>query len=193
VTTDTSMHLTDLRNALAGLDIELIDALGTRLGRALWRGRRVLIAGNGGSAAHAQHLAAELVGRYRAERAPLSAIALHAETSSVTAIANDYGWDEVFARQVMAHGRRHDVFFAISTSGASANLLRGTAAARDGDLEVWALTGKRPNPLAAAADVAVAVDAPTTATVQEVHQVIVHLLCQQVDTFAASATGVARR
>lgn len=190
---EVSLHLSDLRTALDGLDVELINDLGARLGRALWRGRRMLIAGNGGSAAHAQHLAAELVGRYRAEREPLSAIALHAETSSITAIANDYGWDEVFARQVAAHARRHDVFLALSTSGASANLLRATAAAREIGVEVWALTGTRPNPLAAAADITVAVDAHSTATVQEVHQVIVHLLCERVDSFVCSAATRSRR
>jgi phosphoheptose isomerase len=193
VTTDTALHLSELRVALDALDVTQLDDLGDRLGRALRRGRRLLVAGNGGSAAHAQHLAAELVGRYRTERRPLSALALHAESSTVTAIANDYGWNDVFARQVVAHGRMHDVFLGISTSGSSANVLRAATAARERGLEVWALTGRSPNPLAGSADIAVTVDAENTATVQEVHQVVVHLLCERVDAcIDAAPTGVRR-
>jgi D-sedoheptulose 7-phosphate isomerase len=174
-------HVEALRVALATLDYAPIERIGAELACLLDRNGRVLIAGNGGSAAHAQHLAAELVGRYRDERRPFSVIALHAETSSVTAIANDYGWDEVFARQVRAHGRPGDALLAISTSGASANLLAAAGAAAACGVQVWALTGRAPNPLAGAADMAVCVDALTTATVQEVHQVLVHLLCEIVD------------
>lgn len=123
-------------------------------------GGRLLAAGNGGSAAQAQHLTAELVGRYRTDRPPFSAIALHADTSSTTAIANDYGVDELFARQVRAHGRPGDVLILLSTSGASANLLSAAAAGRAAGLHVWALTGPAPNPLAAAADEAFCVAAP---------------------------------
>ena len=93
------------------------------------RGQRLLAAGNGGSAAEAQHLTAELVGRFDGERVPFSAISLHAETSAVTAIANDYGYDDVFARQVRAHGRSGDVLMLLSTSGKSPNLLRAAEAA----------------------------------------------------------------
>jgi D-sedoheptulose 7-phosphate isomerase len=143
---------------------------------------RVLIAGNGGSAAHAQHLSAELVGRYRdSRREPCSAIALHADTSSITAIANDFGWSEVFERQIRAHGRRGDAFIAISTSGTSTNLLRAAATANRCGLHVVALTGRTPNPLADCAEAAVCVRADATATVQEVQQVVVHLLCEAVD------------
>ena len=129
----------------------------------------------------AQHLTAELVGRYRDDRPALSAIALHAETSSLTAIANDYGWDHGFARQVQAHGRPGDVFLGLSTSGRSANVLSAMQAAHDGGLQVWALTGPGPNPMLELAGESVAVAAPSTATVQEVHQVAVHLLCAAVD------------
>ncbi|CAM5680972.1 D-sedoheptulose 7-phosphate isomerase OS=Streptomyces griseomycini OX=66895 GN=FHS37_002862 PE=4 SV=1 [Streptomyces griseomycini] len=104
-------------------------------------GGRLLAAGNGGSAAQAQHLTAEIVGRYRDDRPPFSAIALHADTSSTTAIANDYGVDEVFARQVRAHGREGDVLMLLSTTGASANLLSAADAARAAGVRVWALTG----------------------------------------------------
>lgn len=174
-------HVAALLDALPLLDTDLLDAWGSRLATVLVGGGRLLVAGNGGSAAQAQHLTAELVGRYRDDRPALSALALHAETSSVTAIANDYGWDHVFARQVQAHGRPGDVFLGMSTSGRSGNVLGAMQAARDGGLQVWAMTGAGPNPVARAADEALEVAAPATATVQEVHQVAVHLICAAVD------------
>jgi D-sedoheptulose 7-phosphate isomerase len=172
----TTRALTDVLQ-----QVERIDRWGRRLATVLGGGGRLLVAGNGGSAAHAQHLTSELVGRYRDERRPLSAIALTAETSTVTAVLNDYGAEAVFARQVRAHGRPGDVFLAVSTSGRSANLLQAARDARDAGLVVWALTGGLPNPLAALADDALTVAAPTTATVQEVHQLVVHLLCEAIE------------
>lgn len=182
-------HLAALRAPLDALEAECdrIDVWGRRLARVLLDGGRLLVAGNGGSAAQAQHLTAELVGRYRDDRVPLSAIALHAETSATTAIVNDYGAEEVFARQVRAHGRPGDVLLTLSTSGSSPNVLAAVRAGREGGLECWALTGPAPNPLAAAAD-AVVVPAEATATVQEVHQVVVHLLCAAVDVEVAALT-----
>jgi D-sedoheptulose 7-phosphate isomerase len=160
------------------LDVDRLDRWGRRLAGVLTDGGRLLAAGNGGSAAQAQHLTSELVGRYRDDRMPFSAIALHAETSTVTAVMNDYGADAVFARQVRAHGRPGDVFLALSTSGRSANLLAAARAARESGLHVWAITGRPASPLAALADDALAVDAESTAVVQEVHQLVVHLLCE---------------
>ncbi|WP_093849740.1 D-sedoheptulose-7-phosphate isomerase [Streptomyces pini] len=154
---------------------------GERLARVLAGGGRLLAAGNGGSAAQAQHLTAELVGRYRDDRPPFSAIALHADTSSTTAIANDYGVDEVFARQVRAHGREGDVLMLLSTSGASANLLSAAEAGRGAGMSVWALTGPAPNPLAAGSDESLCVRAGSTATVQELHLVTVHMVCAAFD------------
>ena len=174
-------HVAALLRALPALDTGQLDDWGSRLADVLVGGGRLLCAGNGGSAAQAQHLTAELVGRYRDDRPALSAIALHAETSALTAIANDYGYDAVFARQVQAHGRPGDVFLGLSTSGRSGNVLAAIEAARAGGLTVWALTGPGPNPVADASDDAVCIDAPATATVQEVHQVAVHLLCAAVD------------
>lgn len=159
---------------------------GDRLAEVLPAGGRLLAAGNGGSAAQAQHLTAELVGRYREERPAYSAISLHAETSSVTAIGNDYGFEHVFARQVAAHGRTGDVLMLLSTSGRSANLLSAAMTARSTGLAVWALTGPGPNPLAEVADEALCVDAATTATVQEAHLVAVHLLCEFFDAAVAA-------
>jgi type III pantothenate kinase len=140
-----------------------------------------MAAGNGGSAAEAQHLTAELVGRFVDERRPLSALCLSAETSSLTAIVNDYGADEVFARQVQAHGRPGDVLVLLSSSGRSPNLLTAAQRARAAGVRVWAMTGNRPNPLADRADEALAVRARTTAVVQEVHLAAVHALCAAVD------------
>ena len=162
-------------------DVHRLELWGERLAVVLTSGGRLLAAGNGGSAAQAQHLTSELVGRYVDDRQPLSALALHAESSSVTAILNDYGVDDVFARQVLAHGRAGDVLLALSTSGRSRNLLCAALAAREAGLTVWALTGPCPNPLAALADDCISVDTARTAVVQEVHQLAVHLMCEAIE------------
>nr|WP_245180345.1 SIS domain-containing protein [Streptomyces montanisoli] len=162
-----------------------VERWGAELAARLGGGARLLAAGNGGSAAQAQHLTAELVGRYREDRPPYSALALHADTSSTTAIANDYGVQEVFARQTSAHGRPGDVLMLLSTSGASANLLAAADEARRIGMPVWALTGPSPNPLAAASDEALCVRAPASATVQELHLVAVHMVCEAFDAAVA--------
>jgi D-sedoheptulose 7-phosphate isomerase len=176
-------HLAALLPALEGLerDLERIEQWGRLVADTLSRGGRLLAAGNGGSAAQAQHLTSELVGRFRDERPPLSALSLHAESSTLTAIANDYGVEEAFARQVRAHGRPGDVLVALSTSGRSPNVLCAVEAARRGGLTALGLTGPAPNELQLACDDAVTVEAEAMATVQEVHQVAVHLLCVAVD------------
>lgn len=158
-----------------------IAAWGSELARTLSAGGRLLACGNGGSAAEAQHLTGELVGRYRLDRAPYSAIALHADTSAITAILNDYGEHQVFARQVRAHGRPGDILIALSTSGGSHNVVAAVKEAQDVGLRTWALTGPAPNPLSALCDSAIAVDAATTATVQELHLSIIHALCEAFD------------
>jgi len=166
-----------------------VESWGQRLAEWLSGGGRVLVAGNGGSAAEAQHLTSELVGRYVDERQAMSAIALNAETSSLTAILNDYGVEEVFARQVQAHGRSSDVLLLLSTSGRSANILRAAERGRAAGLRVWAMTGRAPNPLCSLADETLAVSADTTAVVQEVHLVAVHALCAAVDSALPTAPG----
>ncbi|PZG15523.1 phosphoheptose isomerase [Micromonospora craterilacus] len=159
----------------------LLARWGATLARRLTAGGRLLVAGNGGSAAEAQHLTAELVGKLRDDRQPLSAIALHAETSALTAIGNDYGYQEVFARQVRAHGRPDDVLLLLSTSGGSGNLLAAAQAGREAGLRCWAFTGPAPNPLADACHEALAVDSPDSQVVQELHLVSSHLLCEYVE------------
>ncbi|GGS30952.1 MULTISPECIES: D-sedoheptulose-7-phosphate isomerase [Actinokineospora] len=155
---------------------DLLTRWGRELADRLAAGGRLLAAGNGGSAAEAQHLTAELVGRFDRDRRPFSALALHADTSSLTAIGNDYGYAEVFARQVEAHARPGDVLVLLSTSGRSENLRRAALAGVRAGTTVWAMTGPPPNPLATVADEAVCVPG-CTATIQEMHLVLVHLLC----------------
>jgi D-sedoheptulose 7-phosphate isomerase len=188
---DTCTHLTGLDHvaSLAAAQesvtsaVDVLDRWGRLLADVLCgesRGR-LLAAGYGGSAAQAQHLTAELVGRYRADRPPFSAICLTAETSSLTAIANDYPADELFARQVEAHGRPGDVLVLLSTSGRSPNAVAAARRARSCGITVLALTGPAPNPLAAAADDAVCIESPWTASVQECHLVALHLICAAFD------------
>ena len=185
-------HLAALARPLAALaaDVDRIDEWGRHLAGVLQGGGRLLAAGNGGSAAQVQHLTSELVGRYRDDRPAFSALALHAETSAVTAIANDYGAAAIFARQVEAHGRPGDVLVAMSTSGSSRNVLAAVDAAARRGMTTWGLTGRGPNPLAACCDDSVCVDAPATATVQEVHQIVVHLLCAAFDVTVGVAPPV---
>jgi D-sedoheptulose 7-phosphate isomerase len=149
---------------------------------ALREGKKLLLFGNGGSAADAQHIAAEFVGRFLRERRALPAIALTTDTSALTSIGNDYGFDDVFARQVRGLGTRGDVALAISTSGRSPNVLRAVEAAREIGLKVVALTGGDGGELAAAADVTLRVSASTvSARIQETHILIGHVICELVD------------
>ncbi len=141
----------------------------------------LLICGNGGSAADAQHLAGELVGRFLKEREPLSCIALTTDTSVLTAIGNDYGYEEIFARQVLAHGREGDVLLAISTSGNSPNILKAVEQARRLKMKVIALSGKGGGRLARAADLCVMVPSDVSPRIQEVHGAIGHILCSLIE------------
>ena len=161
-----------------------------RLVETLRAGRKVLVAGNGGSAAEAQHFAAELVGRFRRERAPHAVLSLTTDTSILTAIANDYAYEDVFGRQVFALGRPGDLLLAFSTSGESENLLRAAMAARQRQLVVVALTGARPSRLERLADVTVRVPVADPAEAQELHKIITHILCDLVESeLAAGESG----
>jgi D-sedoheptulose 7-phosphate isomerase len=176
-------HFDRLREAVGRTSSEAdrLRGWGRQLAWVLMTGGRLLACGNGGSAAEAQHLTAEIVGRFREERIPLSAIALHADTSALTAIANDYGEDEMFARGVRAHGRPGDVLVSLSTSGSSRNVLAAVKAAHDVGMVTWALTGRGPNELAGTCHEAICVDAASTATVQEIHLMLIHGLCMALD------------
>jgi D-sedoheptulose 7-phosphate isomerase len=151
------------------------------LAAALRAGGRVFIFGNGGSAADAQHLAAEFVNRFQVERPPLAAMALTTDTSILTAVANDYDFSEVFAKQIRALGRPEDVAWGISTSGGSPNVLRGLEMARELGLKTLALCGRDGGEMAPLADVALIVRSPNTPRIQEVHITIGHVLCDLVD------------
>ena len=148
---------------------------------ALRGGGKILVCGNGGSAADAQHVAAELVGRFERERRAIAAVALTTDTSILTAIANDYTYARVFARQIEAIGRAGDVLLAISTSGQSASVLEALAAAKAGGITTVALTGRDGGPAGAAADVHLNVPSPSTARVQEVHRTLLHAMCELVE------------
>jgi D-sedoheptulose 7-phosphate isomerase len=190
-------HVAGLEECLANAEpwIDVLDRWGTTLAARLDGGARLVVCGNGGSAAEASHLAGELVGHFVKERPAWAALALNADGVVTSAIANDYGAGAVFARQVEAHVREGDVFLALSTSGRSANVLAAVDAARRAGATTWAFTGPAPNPLAAAVDEHVAIDGPDTSTVQEVHQVLVHLLVFAVEAHTragrAEAAGTA--
>jgi len=144
-------------------------------------GGRLLVFGNGGSAADAQHMAAELVGRYLKDRPPLDAQALTTDTSTLTSLANDYGFESVFARQVEAAGRKGDVAVGISTSGDSANVAAALAKARELGMKTVALTGEGGGKCACVADILLDVPSKATPHVQEAHAVIYHAICQGVE------------
>ena len=158
-----------------------IEHLSQRCVAALSRGNKLLICGNGGSAADAQHLAAELVGRFVADRRALAAIALTPDTSALTAIANDYGYDAVFSRQVAGLAQKGDVLLGISTSGQSASVLAACETARSMGCDVLGLTGRDGGALRAQCDAVVVAPAEETAHIQECHIVVVHLLCALIE------------
>jgi D-sedoheptulose 7-phosphate isomerase len=185
--------VTQLRSALDGFTGQAAMAWswGRDLAELLYDGGRLLVAGNGGSAAQAQHLTAELVGRFERNRPAYSAICLSAETSSLTAIANDFGAAELFARQVVAHGRPGDVLIVLSTSGTSANIIRAAESARERGLLVWALSGSRPTALAFRADQVLSTPDAKTSTIQELHLLAIHCLCAGFDAREAQLRGAA--
>ncbi|HCO43080.1 MAG TPA: phosphoheptose isomerase [Gammaproteobacteria bacterium] len=173
-----------LKQATAGVLAPAIARAASRLAQVLRSGGKLLVCGNGGSAADAQHFSGELLGRFECERAGLPAIALHADTSTLTAVANDYGYDDVFARQVQALARPDDALVVISTSGNSPGILRAAEAAQALGVPVLALTGRDGGRLAGLlgdADIELRVPATATPRIQEVHILILHCLCELID------------
>lgn len=187
-------QLDDLRRVLERFEPcrAVAAAWGFALATRLEDGGRLLVAGNGGSAAQAQHLTAEIVGRFRRDRAPFSAVSLTSDTSTLTALANDYGASSVFARQVSAHARPGDVVLLMSTSGRSANLLHAANAARVAGATTWAMTGPVGNPLAERCDAALCVPSERPSTVQECHLLSLHLLCAAFDAAILDRPGSSR-
>jgi len=175
-----------LHQQVRDADAAPVVAAADAIAGALKRGGKLLIFGNGGSAADAQHVAAELVGRFQRERVALAAVALTTDTSVLTSIANDYAFDRVFARQVEGLGRPGDVALGISTSGASANVVAGLVAARALGLGTIALTGGDGGAVGRAAAIHVNVASDNAARVQEVHRTLLHVICDLVERSAVT-------
>ena len=174
----------DLKRAASAALAAPVARAGALLAGSLRAGGKVLACGNGGSAADAQHFAAELINRFEMERAPLAGIALTTDTSTLTSIANDYAYAQVFSKQVRAIGRRGDVLIGISTSGNSANVIEAIAAAHEMGIAVLALTGNGGGKMAGVLrpdDVHLCVPHKKTARIQEVHLLILHCLCDLID------------
>ena len=165
------------------LDAKLgeIERAGSLICQTLAAGNKILLCGNGGSAADAQHIAAELVGRYEQQRRAFPAIALTTDTSALTALSNDYGYDQVFARQVLGLATKGDLLIAISTSGKSNNIVKAVEEAKRIGCQSLALTGCSGEPLASLCDFAVVIPSERTSRVQEAHITIGHLWCEMVD------------
>ena len=178
-----------LRLSLAALELTTQDAallaaarkIAEAIVAALRAGNRLLIIGNGGSAADAQHISAEIVGRYKQDRPAWAAIALTTDTSALTAISNDYGFDQVFARQVEGFGQRGDVLLALSTSGRSANILAALRTARDLGLATIGFTGSKGEAIGALCDHLLVVPSDDTPIVQQIHLTIAHGICDEIE------------
>jgi D-sedoheptulose 7-phosphate isomerase len=164
--------------------VPAIEAAGHAIAQRLQDGGKVLSCGNGGSAGDAQHFSSELLNRFEMERPPLAAIALSTDTSTLTAIANDYAYDDIFAKQVSALGNAKDVLLAISTSGNSLNVVRAIDAAHERGARIIALTGRDGGDIATvleSSDIEIRVPSDRTARIQEVHLLIIHCLCDLID------------
>lgn len=170
-----------LHRRVAESDLAPVVAAAAAIVDALGRGGKLLVFGNGGSAADAQHLAAELVGRFQRDRQGLAAIALTTDASVLTSVANDSGYERVFARQIEALGRPGDVALGITTSGASPNVIAGFEAARARGVRTIALTGRDGGLAGRAADLHVNVASESTARIQEVHRTLLHAICELVE------------
>lgn len=192
----------DVVTALSGRRTQLTLALDTLLSRptiiaevasrlvaTLRSGHKILVAGNGGSAAEAQHFAAELVGRFKREREPYAALALTADSSTLTAVANDYGYEQVFARQVAAFGRPGDLLLAFSTSGESKNVVEAATVARQRGLIVVAVTGQQRSRLERLSDLTVRTPSEQTELIQELHMLLTHIFCDIVERELAATEG----
>jgi D-sedoheptulose 7-phosphate isomerase len=173
-------HLQTIQNLLDS-NVSDIERSGQMICKALTSGNKIMLCGNGGSAADAQHIAAELVGCYEKQRRSWPAIALTTDTSALTAVSNDLGYEQVFARQILGLAQPGDVLVAISTSGKSKNVLRAAEQARELGCKTIALTGTTADPLASLCDISVAVPSTRTSRIQEVHITIGHLWCEMVD------------
>jgi D-sedoheptulose 7-phosphate isomerase len=178
-------HLTESRDALAAADTSEFSAtlikIADALTAALRAGGKVMLCGNGGSAADAQHIATELMGRYESEREPVAALALTTDTSALTAISNDYGFEHVFARQVRGLGRKGDVLIGLSTSGKSPNVLAALDAAREMGIVTIGFTGKKGGDLSSCCDIVLNAPSDRTPVIQQIHMTAAHIVCGLVE------------
>jgi len=190
VITVNEAHFEELRNGIEEVRraTPVIERWADALVHAFAGGNKVLVAGNGGSAALAAHFTGELLGRYRMERLALPAVWLGADQCGSTAIANDYGYEQVFARQVSALCAPGDIVLLLSTSGRSRNVLAAVETARTKQARSWALTGALPNALATACDEQLGF-AGSVAVVQELHQIVVHVLCEFIDALVSEGAA----
>jgi D-sedoheptulose 7-phosphate isomerase len=167
--------------------LKVLGQVADEMARALKVGHKILLCGNGGSAADAQHIAGELLSRFESDRAPLPAIALTTDSSVLTAIANDYGYDQVFERQVKGLGAKGDVLIAISTSGRSPNILKALDAARTKGIVTIGFTGKTGGDMPARCDVLLRAPSDRTPVIQQIHITVAHIVCGLVERRLASA------
>jgi len=191
---DTKKHITEAIEVHKKMtadfeknDIENIAAIAEAITAALQQDRTVYLCGNGGSAADAQHIAGELVGRFTRERKPLAAVALSTDTSILTCIANDYSFEKIFARQAEALVRKGDILWAFSTSGTSANIIAAAEVAREKGARVIAFTGRKGSKLERISDIYFCADAESTARSQEIHQLAYHIICDLVERAFANS------
>jgi len=177
---DTLQDSIDVKDRFIKNNVDLIERGANILASGIVSGHKILIFGNGGSAADAQHIAAEFVNRFQIERPPLAALALTTDTSIITSIGNDYHFDEIFSKQIAALGRKDDIAVGISTSGSSKNVVNAIQAAKNIGMFTIGLTG-RGGEIAACSDLVFAVESDTTARIQETHITLGHILCDLVD------------
>jgi D-sedoheptulose 7-phosphate isomerase len=171
----------ELRRSFFEQEIDHVIAQADDMAERLRRGCKILVCGNGGSAADAQHLAAELSGRYLKERKALAGLALTTDTSAITAIGNDYSYDMIFSRQVEALGRPGDLLIGISTSGNSGNVIKAVESAKELGMKTLGLLGRDGGKLKSLVDDALIVPSPVTARIQEIHQMVYHFWCEALD------------
>lgn len=179
-------YMTNSRDAITAaiedaVFVETVAAIADRISDALTSGHKVMLAGNGGSAADAQHIAGELVGRFQHDRAPAAALALTADSAVLTAIANDYGYRPLFERQVRGLGRRGDVLIGISTSGRSENILRALSAARETGITAIGFTRRQGDEMERCCDICLHAPAASTPVIQQLHLMAGHIICQLVE------------
>jgi D-sedoheptulose 7-phosphate isomerase len=170
-----------LKEAFVRQNADTLIALAETISRTFLNGRKLMLCGNGGSAADAQHIAAEFVNRFQRQRAPLPALALTTDTSIITSVANDEGYEHVFSKQITALGEKGDILLAISTSGTSANILSAIHAAREGEIYTVGLTGGDGGKMLQLVDLSLVVESRSTPRIQEVHILAGHLVCELVE------------